>query len=242
LIFDFAAWVIQAHSEEGLKIFTEDLPEVEELPRAKVYDFLYKNHRRLALPYLEHVVYEWEDSNALFHNALAVLYKDRILRLNKQLQEVGKNGGDDPIILSEYQTSKAKLRSFLEISRHCSPEAILVQLPYDCKFRIVKITNNLINSITSLLHFIISKGLFEERAILLGKLGRHEQALSIYINILKDMPAALEYCNVCYQSDSPSNKEVFHNLFGKLLAGHLISIILLIIGLFLFTQTSDPTG
>jgi hypothetical protein len=25
------------------------------------------------------------------------------------------------------------LRSFLEISRHCSPEAILVQFPYDCK-------------------------------------------------------------------------------------------------------------
>lgn len=50
--------------------------------------------------------------------------------------------------------------------------------------------------------------MFEERAILLGKLGRHEQALSIYTNILKDMPAAIDYCNICYQSDSPANKEV----------------------------------
>lgn len=83
----------------------------------------------------------------------------------------------------------------------------------------------LIKLLTSVLHLIIRIGLFEERAILLGKLGRHEQALSIYINILKDMPAALEYCNVCYQSDSPSNKEVLHNLSRKVLAGYLISII-----------------
>lgn len=51
-------------------------------------------------------------------------------------------------------------------------------------------------------------GLFEERAILLGKLGRHEQALSIYINIINDMPAAIEFCNICYQSDPLVNKEV----------------------------------
>ncbi|EFX65321.1 hypothetical protein DAPPUDRAFT_219389 [Daphnia pulex] len=187
LIFDFSSWVIQSHPEDGLKIFIEDLPEVEELPRAKVYDFLYKNHRSLALPYLEHVVYEWQDSNALFHNALAVLYKDKILRLEKQLQE----DNNDPAIKCEYQDSKAKLRSFLEISRHCSPEAILVQFPYDC--------------------------LFEERAILLGKVGRHEQALSIYTNILKDLPAAVDYCNICYQSNSPANKEVYFYLLKLLL-------------------------
>lgn len=129
LIFDFASWVLQSHPDDGLKIFVEDLPEVEELPRAKVYDFLYKNHRPLALSYLEHVVYEWQDSNALFHNALAVLYKDKILRLVKEAAE----DNCDPTLRSECQDTKAKLRSFLEISQHCSPEAILVQFPYDCK-------------------------------------------------------------------------------------------------------------
>ena len=64
------------------------------------------------------------------------------------------------------------------------------------------------NVICLLLRTEIFLGLFEERAVLLGKLGRHEQALSIYTNILKDMPAAVEYCNICYQSDSPTNKEV----------------------------------
>lgn len=68
---------------------------------------------------------------------------------------------------------------------------------------------------------IIYTGLFEERAILLGKLGRHEEALSIYTNILKDLPAAVDYCNIYYQSDCRSNKEVsyYYNpwLFKKII-------------------------
>jgi len=54
----------------------------------------------------------------------------------------------------------------------------------------------------------LNLGLFEERAILFGKLGRHAEALSIYINILNDIPAAIEYCDLCYQSQSLSSKEV----------------------------------
>lgn len=133
LIFDFSSWVLHAHAEEGLKIFTEDLPEVEELPRAKVYDFLFKSHRRLALPYLEHVVFEWQDTNALFHNALAVLYKDKVLRLTKQLEEDEKKDSKDPILQSELQSARGKFRSFLEISQHVAPDIILVQFPYNCK-------------------------------------------------------------------------------------------------------------
>nr|CAG4643012.1 EOG090X0131 [Ilyocryptus agilis] len=189
LIFDFASWVIQLHTDDGLRIFTEDLPEVEELPRAKVYDFLMKNHRQLALAYLEHVVYEWQDTNALFHNALAVLYKDKFLQLNKRIEN--ESYCIDPLTRSQCEETRSKLRTLLEVSRHCSPEAILVQFPYDC--------------------------LFEERALLLGKLGQHELALSIYINILNDMTAALQYCNSCYRSESPANKDVYFYLLKLLL-------------------------
>jgi len=103
--------------------------EVEELPRAKVYDFLLKNHRPLSLPYLEHIVYEWHDSNALFHNALALHYMEKIIRLTKKLSEKS-----DPNLQSECQEIKKKLRSFLELSKHCSPEAVLVKFPHDCKY------------------------------------------------------------------------------------------------------------
>lgn len=46
--------------------------------------------------------------------------------------------------------------------------------------------------------FVLFIGLFEERAIVLGKLGRHEHALAIYMSILKDVSRAVEYCDkVC---------------------------------------------
>ncbi len=93
-----------------------------------MYDFLNKSHRPLALAYLEHVVYEWSDTNALFHNALAVHYKERILQLDRQ-QRVEPS----PSLTAELIEFRSKLRSFLETSGHYSPEVILVQFPYDCK-------------------------------------------------------------------------------------------------------------
>lgn len=38
--------------EEGLKIFTEDIQEVEHLPRPKVLDYLLRTHKSLVIPYL----------------------------------------------------------------------------------------------------------------------------------------------------------------------------------------------
>ena len=36
-------------------------------------------------------------------------------------------------------------------------------------------------------------GLLEERALLLGRMGKHEQALFLYVHILKDTRMAEEY-------------------------------------------------
>lgn len=52
LILDFAGWVLDANPEEGLKIFTEDIAEVEQLPRPKVLDYLLRTHKDLVIPYL----------------------------------------------------------------------------------------------------------------------------------------------------------------------------------------------
>lgn len=37
---------------DGLSIFTEDIPEVETLPRPKVLDYLLRHHKKLVVPYL----------------------------------------------------------------------------------------------------------------------------------------------------------------------------------------------
>lgn len=45
-------------------------------------------------------------------------------------------------------------------------------------------------------------GFFEERAIVLGKLGRHEQVLSMYVTVLHDINRAIEYCDKVYKSNN----------------------------------------
>jgi hypothetical protein len=53
-MLDFAGWVLDANPEEGLKMFTEDIAEVEQLPRPKVLDYLLRTHKDLVIPYLVH--------------------------------------------------------------------------------------------------------------------------------------------------------------------------------------------
>ncbi|XP_021925898.1 vam6/Vps39-like protein isoform X1 [Zootermopsis nevadensis] len=159
LMLDFAGWVLEANPEEGLKMFTEDIAEVEQLPRPKVLDYLLRTHKDLVIPYLEHVIHVWEDSNSIFHNALVHQYRERYQQLLVTSSE-------------ERQKTRAKLLQFLETSSHYTPETVFVHFPYDC--------------------------LFEERAIVLGKLGRHEQALAIYLSTLGDVPRAIQYCDKVY--------------------------------------------
>lgn len=59
--------------------------------------------------------------------------------------------------------------------------------------------------------------LFEERAVILGKLGKHEQVLSIYVNILGDVDRAVEYCNKVYNKGDTIGGEVYVMLIKMLL-------------------------
>lgn len=73
-------------------------------------------------------------------------------------------------------------------------------------------------------------GLLEERALLLGRMGKHEQALFIYVHILKDTRMAEEYVNPAVpppkglkealQRDERLRKPPLHL---QLKRGHLVS-------------------
>ncbi|XP_060804157.1 vam6/Vps39-like protein [Amyelois transitella] len=171
LIFKFSDWILKEHPEEGLKIFTEDKVEVENLPRPKILDFLLREHESLVIPYLEHVIHTWNDTNSLFHDALVSMYREKITVKKANLTE------------EELQHAKSKLITFLEKSSHYTPERVILHFPND--------------------------SLFEERAIILGKLGRHEQTLAIYVQILGDVDRAIRYCeNIC-QSSKDKNQDVY---------------------------------
>lgn len=55
--------------------------------------------------------------------------------------------------------------------------------------------------------------LFEERAIILGKLQKHEKVLAIYVQILGDINKATNYCESVY----PKEPDIFANLLITLL-------------------------
>lgn len=94
LIFEFADWVLKIHPEDGLKIFTDDIGEIENLARAEVLDFLLKNHRQLVVQYLEHIVHVWNESKPIFHNILIQQYRERIDKLRAELQTTSPSGSE----------------------------------------------------------------------------------------------------------------------------------------------------
>ncbi|XP_060790314.1 vam6/Vps39-like protein isoform X1 [Neoarius graeffei] len=195
IIFEFSPWVLKICPEDGLKIFTEDLTEVEMLPRDKVLYFLKEGFNELAVPYLEHIIHVWEETGPDFHNVLIQLYLERVQALMKEylnsLPEgvpavaAGKEEGE----LGELRN---KLLSFLNISRYYEPEILISDFPFD--------------------------GLLEERALLLGRMGKHEQALFIYVHILKDTYMAEEYCHRHYDKSADGNKDVYLSLLHMYLS------------------------
>lgn len=56
---------------------------MENLPRDKVLHFLMEGFKELAIPYLEHIIYVWDDKSPEFHNVLIQLYLGRVQSLMK---------------------------------------------------------------------------------------------------------------------------------------------------------------
>ncbi|XP_005158975.1 vam6/Vps39-like protein isoform X2 [Danio rerio] len=195
IIFEFSPWVLKICPEDGLKIFTEDLTEVETLPRDQVLNFLKEGFKELAIPYLEHIIHMWDETRPEFHNVLIQLYLEKVQGLMKAYLNTLPEGipavaaGKEKGELGEFRN---KLLSFLEVSSSYEPEILISDFPFD--------------------------GLLEERALLLGRMGKHEQALFIYVHILKDTRMAEEYCHGHYDPATNGNKDVYLSLLRMYLS------------------------
>ncbi|MEQ2168600.1 Vam6/Vps39-like protein, partial [Goodea atripinnis] len=147
IIFEFSPWVLKICPEDGLKIFTEDLPEVETLPRDKVLQFLKEGFKELAIPYLEHIIYVWDENGPEFHNVLIQLYLSRVQGLMKQYLYSLPEGmyrsslklwalkgvsavpaGQEKGELGQFRN---KLLSFLDISTSYEPARLISDFPFD---------------------------------------------------------------------------------------------------------------
>lgn len=91
----------------------------------------------------------------------------------------------------QFQEIREKLIKFLKSSNKYAPDKVLVEFPYN--------------------------DLFEERAIVLGKLAKHEKVLAIYIQILGDVDKAINYCDEVFTSAGTQHHEVYVVLIRLLL-------------------------
>ncbi|KAG0198890.1 Vam6/Vps39-like protein [Mortierella sp. GBA30] len=166
LILEFGTWILQEDPAVAMKIFIDDEPEIDTLPRYKVIAYLERLSLDLCVLYLEHVIHILGDETSEFHNTLVVSYL-------AQIQRDSAMAGNEDVL-----KTKAKLLQFLNESSFYKAERILSRLPID--------------------------SCYEERAILLSRIGQHDQALNIYVHKLKNFQAAEEYCNKNYDSRDPT--------------------------------------
>lgn len=189
LIFSFAAWVLHEDSQLGLTIFTLDDDIVRGLDRERVLQFLTRECVPVIIPYLEHIIYNWDEKRPKFHENLGSHYISKVKGLMKEYISSLKDdenivrAGEEEGELGEY---RRRLAHFLQSSISYSPEKLIVQLRYD--------------------------SMFEERAMLLGRLKKHEQALAIYTRVLRDYRAAVKYCELHYNRNDPENSKVWLTL------------------------------
>ncbi|PAV71973.1 hypothetical protein WR25_16663 isoform B [Diploscapter pachys] len=194
LIFKYAKWVLNKDAETGLLIFIDEESELaRSLNREAVLEFLRKECVRAVIPYLEHLIYKWEEVRPIFHETLAEFYVTKVKTLYKDyvhafpddenITRAGEEDGD----LGLYRRSLLK---FLHFSLYYSPPTILLQLNSD--------------------------GFYEERALILGRLKQHEQALTIYTCLLRDIEAAERYCRLYFDREDETNSQVYLTLFRSL--------------------------
>src|SRR5690349_17281833 len=80
LILEFGTWILELDPAVAMKIFIDDEPEIDTLPRYKIMAYLERLSLDLCVIYLEHVIHELGDKTSDFHNTLVVSYLAQIQR------------------------------------------------------------------------------------------------------------------------------------------------------------------
>eukprot|EP01116_Phalansterium_solitarium_P000135 TRINITY_DN10090_c0_g1_i1.p1 TRINITY_DN10090_c0_g1~~TRINITY_DN10090_c0_g1_i1.p1 ORF type:complete len:892 (-),score=174.91 TRINITY_DN10090_c0_g1_i1:69-2744(-) len=185
LIFEFSCWCLQTQPDQAIQIFTAPRTDDTALPAAPVLAHVKQHAPELVVPYLEHVIQRGE-TGAEFHNELIFTYLDMIMVLKRDAvskPETSLPPGSEPGLLGQ---TRAKLLAFLASSQHYMAERMLSRFPFD--------------------------DLFEERAILLSRIGQHKEALHIYAHKLQAPLAAEAYCQKHYDASQEGARDVYLSL------------------------------
>ncbi|PVU85114.1 hypothetical protein BB560_000916 [Smittium megazygosporum] len=168
-------------------LFMDDRPATKEFNRKLVGLYLSKISLILAIFYLDHVLQVWKDTDSELHD----LYAIYLIKSRKE-PRISKSSS---FLYKEF-TKRAQvcdslsLYHFLRNSTKYSPEAVLASLP--------------------------AKGFYPERAVLLGKLGRYSQGISILVDNKQSHEKLEEFCLDCVNN----NTLIFVELIKAFLERH----------------------
>ncbi|XP_075549963.1 vacuolar protein sorting 39 [Dermacentor variabilis] len=180
LILRYSLWVLEEHPEEGLKIFVEDQQEKEGEALP----------RDVVLDFLSkkapHLVIPYLKHVIHKWNDQTEMFHNTLI--HKYIESVrsllsqqhSPVGPGEPGLVGELRKD---LVDFLETSDRYTAENFPTHL--------------------------LSDGLFEEAAVVMGKLGRHSEALEVYIYVLSDPSKAEQYCASQYNRNPERNRDVF---------------------------------
>ena len=160
-----------------MEIFLTDSENAESLPRQKVLDYLQHLDRTLAIRYLEYLINQLRDLTSDFHGRLIGLYLEHI----QKTDWLAEGAGDEGAAKEKKSEWKERLLEFLRESRQYRSDRVLGLLPKD------------------------DPDFWEARAVVLSNMGKHKEALEIYVFKLKNPLKAEEYCVRVHASESSSS-------------------------------------
>ena len=192
LILEYSVWVLGAHPQIGLEIFTYDNAATRTLPAERVVVHIEEHAPTMVQAYLEHVVFERNTASPSLHNKLAYMY---LKNVSQALKASPRPAGSGPVRVAQDRggvgEARRKLLNFVQTSTHCEGSKILSRLaPLE----------------------LDGTELYEERAILLAGIGSHKEALIIYVYGLNDMDMAVAHCNTYYRPGVEGAQDVYLTL------------------------------
>ena len=133
--------------------------------------------------YLQYCIYIWNDTSAILNNLLIDMYKFFVEKIASVIN------------LFMLIDSKNQSLKYADSYRHMLKYFLYETQAYESAHALGQLDLD---------------NYAEERAIVLGKMGKHHDALDIYVNRLNDIKKAENYCETIYaKSDIIDSKQVY---------------------------------
>uniref|UniRef100_A0A7S2RV46 CNH domain-containing protein n=1 Tax=Mucochytrium quahogii TaxID=96639 RepID=A0A7S2RV46_9STRA len=230
IILKYSVWVINCcNMRDALSIFTNTPRNVQPLDHKVVIEHLEKLDQEaivtavkenlpppdpLAVAYVDYLISTQSSKDPFYHNKLVLLYVEAIMHMRAATPPPG-------------EASKPKLEAqFSEKSQGW----VVVDGCVEHHPRVAELRQALLSFLRSSTYYsaadLVSRfqatDLYSEYAIILSKLGRHSEALNIYVNDLNSYKQAEEYCESMYVAGDPQRNGIFLLLLEALVENNLV--------------------